>query len=160
MNISPTNNTQPSFKGVIVPTVDIYKRPMSSIVFRVVPDSVLKGIQMGERVIESENANLLTKFVTDPYAIHDYVRAEREARVYKASPDEHSLKGVSLQTFFNRLINELGLSHDDRNYLFRFMKSKEMTVKKAKEAGEFELRFEKPKQKPFTPNRHSEKRVD
>lgn len=156
MNISPTNNSQPSFKGVIAPAVAIYQRPMSSIVFRVVPDTTLKGIQMGEKLIESKNADLLTKFVSDLKAISDYKRAQ-----VKADPAAYkSFRGLSLRPYVKRVINELGLSHQDRNALFNFMKKKEMTVHKTKKAGEFEVRFERSIQKPFTPDRHVEKWVD
>lgn len=148
MNISPTNNSQPSFRGVIAPAVDIYKRPMSSIVFRVVPDTTLKGIQMGEKVIESENAKHLTKFLANPkeLEVYSYWRMVRGN-----GRDSSPMPRMDIKTLINRVVNELGLSHHDRDDLFKFMKGKEMTVQKANEAGEFELRFEKPKQKPLVP---------
>lgn len=156
MNISPTNNSQPSFRGVIAPAVDIYRRPMPSIIFRVVPDTKLKGIQMGEKIIESESADLLTKFVADLHSMIECKRAQ-----VKANPSAYKrFRGLSLRPYVNRIINELGLSHDDRNALFNFIKKKEMTVQKAKQAGEFEVSFERPIQKPFTPDRHVEKWVD
>lgn len=148
MNISPTNNSQPSFKGVIAPVLDIYKRPMYSIVFRVVPDSVVKGIQMGGRVIESKSADNLTEFTANPkkLELYSYWRM-----VTGNGRNSSPMPRKDIKTLIKNIVNELGLSHHDRDDLFKFMKGKEMTVQKAKNADEFELRFEKPKQKPQVP---------
>lgn len=66
MYLSPTNNSKPSFRGVMVPNA-LYKTDLTSaVVFRIIPDDISQGILYEDIHLESIDANILTKMIFYP----------------------------------------------------------------------------------------------
>lgn len=140
MNISPTNNSQPSFKGVKLSADFATQRP---VVFHIVPDSVLTGIQIGEKTIRSNAADLLTQFVNKPSALFEHKQALKKAKPRRLSGSSRdALSRTSIRTYVNRVIQDLRLTPKEKNRLFHYMKGVELeTVPVEGKPGEFELSF-------------------
>lgn len=141
MNISSTNNSQPSFKGVKLSADFATQRP---VIFHIMPDSVLTGIQHGENKIHSSAADLLALFIKDPQALYEHKQALRKAKPRRLTggSSRDALSRTSIRTYVNRVIQDLGLTSKEKNRLFHYMKDVEpKTVRVEGKTDEFRLIF-------------------
>lgn len=140
MNIAPINNSQPSFKGVKISADFATKRP---VIFHIVPDSVLAGIQLGEERIFSNAAGALTRFVQDPKALYDHRQIIKRAQPRRdVASSRNFANRISIKTYVNKVIGDLRLGHRAKNDLFHYMKGIEPKITTLEgKSGEFQLIF-------------------
>lgn len=153
MNISPTNNSQPSFKGVIIPENIIRHapeslvisaspdgkivRPLTSVVFRIVRDAKLKGIQFREKHFDSKFADALTEI---------FFRGTFRQSVAAWYPE---IKRFGNRALIKQMIEELKLKDEDKKPLFHFLANAKRSIKYTN-GEDFELVFsEKAKELSF-----------
>lgn len=107
MNISPANNFQPSFKGVILPADFMNNNP---IVIDIVPDETLKGVKFGERCFDSEFADILTRIHIGKERLEDVVNKYPQVKSFGDKP------------LIRQIIEQLNLGNNVKNALFTFLK--------------------------------------
>lgn len=126
MNTLSINSPQPSFKGVIIyPNITEAKRPLTSFVLHVVPDSDIKGIQTGSKVLDSDAADYMTKLFAN----------QNFTNKLWLNPYTHWFKKL-----INKVIHQSGLEYADKDDLFKFINNKRMSVKSTPREGEYKLR--------------------
>lgn len=139
MNTLSINNPQPSFKGVrITPDVTLGERPFEKVVFSFVPNYILKGIQMGGTRVKSETVEQLTELLVDTISFH---QPGQHSLVTRSMKDPSKFSFIRLRKFINKIINELGLEHYDKDDLFKFLKKTKMTVQKPRGQDTVEVVF-------------------
>lgn len=140
MNISPTNNSQPSFNGVKISADFATERP---VIFHIVPDSVLTGIQRGKETVFSNAADTLTRLIQDPKSLYDHRQIIKGAQPRRAVASSRNFANrLSIKTYVNKVIRDLRLGHRERNDLFHYMKDIEPKITTVEgKPGEFQLIF-------------------